>query len=317
MTTTLTERYIAATIRSLSPASEADVRAELDALIADAIEARVDDGEERADAERTVLTELGDPDILAAGYSDRPLNLIGPRYYLTWRRLLKLLLIIVPATAVGGVILAQALANASIGETIGQAVVVGLSVVVHVAFWVTLVFAVLERTGADTGIRWSVDQLPEPQTKGTGRADMIAALIFLALAVGALLWDRFIGFVRPDGTPLPILAPELWPWSIIGMFLLIAAEATLAILIYRAGRWTISFAVLNTAFAVLFASLTVTLLGRGQLFNPEFISYAFTDNGVNADTLHTLAVITGFSFFGFAVWDAIDGWIKMARATRR
>ena len=30
-----------------------------------------------------MLTELGDPVILAAEYADRPLHLIGPRYYLT------------------------------------------------------------------------------------------------------------------------------------------------------------------------------------------------------------------------------------------
>lgn len=40
---------------------------------------------------------------LAAGYVDRPLQLIGPRYFLTWWRLLKLLLAIVPAVAFVGV----------------------------------------------------------------------------------------------------------------------------------------------------------------------------------------------------------------------
>lgn len=159
MTTTLTQRYIAATVKSLSPAAQVDVRAELEASIADAIEGRVEQGEKREDAERTVLTELGDPTVLAAGYADRPLHLIGPRYYVTWWRLVKLLLMIVPVCVVGGVALGQTLSGAPIGTIIGQSIAAGLSSIVHVCFWVTLVFAVLERTGADMGLQWDVDQL--------------------------------------------------------------------------------------------------------------------------------------------------------------
>ena len=62
-------------------------------------------------AERAVLTDLGDPDKLAAGYTDRPLHLIGPRYYLDWWRLLKLLLWIVLPCAAFGVALGQTLAG--------------------------------------------------------------------------------------------------------------------------------------------------------------------------------------------------------------
>lgn len=49
------------------------------------------------EAEREVLTDLGDPAVLAAGYVDRSPQLIGPRLYLTWSRLLKRLLSIVPS----------------------------------------------------------------------------------------------------------------------------------------------------------------------------------------------------------------------------
>ncbi|POH57254.1 permease prefix domain 1-containing protein [Arthrobacter glacialis] len=311
MTATLTERYIAATIKSLPPESEMDVRAELEASIADAIEARIEEGEGRADAERAVLTELGDPGALAAGFADRALHLIGPRYYLTWWRLLKLLLAIIPATAVIGVVIAQSLAQAPMGEIIGQAVGVGISTVMHVAFWVTVVFAILERTGADTGVRWDVDQLPEPKSAGVGRGEVVASLLFLAVSAGALLWDRFQGFLRPNGEPLPIMNPDLWPWSISGLFLLIAAEAALAVSVYFTGRWTTGLAIVNTVLAVLFVSLAVSLLARGELINPEAIAYALS-NGVDADAQRTLALITGFSIVAIATWDAIDGWRKAA-----
>lgn len=317
MSSTLTERYIAATIKSLPSTAQDDVRAELAASIGDAIEARVEQGEDREAAERAVLTELGDPGVLAAGYADRPLHLIGPRYYLTWWRLLKLLWIIVPTCAFGGMLLAQALANAPIGEIIGSAIGVGVSSVAHVAFWVTLVFVILERTGADTGVRWDVDRLREPQETGTGRVDLIVSLVFLALAAGAIVADRFLGLVWLDGAPSPILNPELWPWSITGLLVLLAGEAVLAIAVYVAGRWNITLAFLNTALAVLFVSLTVTLLARGELVNPEFLDLAFTANGVDGEVLRILAVVTGFAIVGLAVWDVVDGWMKTARAARR
>lgn len=316
-TATLTERYIDATIRSLRPEMQDDVRAELEASIADAVEARLEQGESPDAAERAVLTELGDPGILAAGFADRPLQLIGPKYYLTWWRLLKLLLIIVPLCAMGGVALAQALAGASIGETIGAMVPVGISVIVHVGFWVTLVFFILERTGADTGVKWNVDQLPEPTPNGAGRADAIASVVFLGLVGGAVLWDAFIGFVPTDGGPIPLLHPGLWPWGISVLLVLLVAELLLTLAVYAQRRWTVATAVINTVLAAAFLSWSITLLVRGDLINPEFVSAVFTDNGVQDDTLRILGIITGFGLAIIPAWDIADGWIKTARAGRR
>ncbi|QDE34021.1 hypothetical protein FIV50_03980 [Microbacterium foliorum] len=315
-TATLTERYISATIRSLRPEVQDDVRAELEASIADAIDARLEQGETPSAAERSVLTELGDPGILAAGYADRPLHLIGPKYYLVWWRLLKLLLIIVPICAFGGVMLGQLIDGAPTGEIIGTAVVAALGSIVHVGFWVTLVFFVLERTGADTGVRWSVDQLPEPTQNGAGRADAIASIVFLVLGAGAVFWDAFVGFFPTEGAPIALLNPALWPWGITFLLALFVAEALLAVVVYAQRRWTIGTAVVNTALAVVFAAWSLTLLLHGALINPEFLSFVFTDNGVTDETMRILTVITGFALVAFPLWDIVDGWIKTARARR-
>lgn len=315
-TSTLTERYIGATIRSLTPELQDDVRAELEASVADAIDARLEQGESPAEAERAVLTELGDPGILAAGYADRPLHLIGPKYYLVWWRLLKLLLIIVPICAFGGVMLGQLIDGAPTGEIIGTSVVAALGSIVHVGFWVTLVFFIVERTGADTGVRWDVDQLPEPTQNGAGRSDAIASMVFLALGVGAVFWDAFIGFFPTGGEPIPILDPALWPWGITFFLALFAAEALLAVVVYAQRRWTIGAAVVNTLLAAVFAAWSLTLLVRGELLNPEFLSYVFSDNGVTDETMRVLTVITGFGLVAFPIWDIVDGWIKTVRARR-
>lgn len=327
MTATLTERYISATIRSLPPETQGDVRAELEASIADAVEARIDQGEDPQEAERAALTALGDPGALAAGYADRPLHLIGPRYYLAWWRLLKLLLMIVPVCALGGVALGQTIAGAPVGEVISSAVLATGGTILHVCFWTTLVFVILERSGTDAGMKWDVDQLPEASDDGVGRNELIASLVFLGLAVGALLWDRFRGFVVVDGEALPILDPGLWPWGIGVLFLLIVAETVFAIVVYRRRGWSTALAVVNTVLAVAFLAWTLTLLLTGDLVNPDFLAHIVAAGGDGfaagdaeaADEggiFRILAVLLGFGIALGVGWDIVDGWRKARRQGR-
>lgn len=315
MTTSLPERYIAATIKDLPPQLHAEVRLELEASIADAIEARVAQGEDRHSAQRAVLTELGDPAVLAADYTDRRLQLIGPRYYLSWWQLLKRLLAIVPAVVFVLAAFVQVLAGGDLGDILGEAIVATITAALHVCFWVTLVFAILERSDTDTGIDWNVDQLPEPREADSGRPDLIATLIFLGLMLVALVWDQVSGLLRFDGQPVPILNPELWPWTMLGLVALIVLEIGFAIALYIQRRWNVTLAVLNTVLAVLVLTWVITLLARGTLFSAAFVDL-WLGNNVTGDTLSTLAVIIGFGAGVVAVWDIIDGWIKTPRDTR-
>lgn len=313
---TLTERYLHAVTRTLDADTAADVRAELIAAIDDALDARRELGETPAAAERAVLTELGDPGILAAGYADRRLQLIGPRYYPLWRRLLRLLLAIVPASVGGAVALGAAIEGAGVGAIAAQAITAALSTAVHVCFWLTLVFAILERTGTDLGAGWDVDQLPELPTTQPVRGEARGSLIFLAVCAVALLWDRLIGFVFIDGAAIPVLAPELWPLSGGAFLLLVVFEAMLEIAVVRRGAWTLTHAVVNTVIALVALSLALTLLTRGLLVNPQFVAALFTANGVTDDTVRILGILTGFALLGIAATDIAGGWIRCARANR-
>lgn len=316
MNTDMTERYILATIAGLPADIQDDLRAELTASIMDATDARIEQGEDPDAAERSVLTELGDPTLLAAGYADRPLHLIGPRYYLTWRHLLRLLLWIVPACAVVGVAIGQALVHASIGTLIGQSIAVGISAAVHVAFWLTVVFAILERTGAETGTPWHLDQLPEPRTSSSARSDGIAWLVFAGIGIGAILWDQLHGAARIDGEALSALDPGLWPGWMLALFVLIALEVLLAVGLVLRRRWSARVALAKTVLAVLWASWALSLIGRDQLVNPTFVDVALRANGVEADTLRVLAVILAVSILGGSIWTSIDGWLKARRDAR-
>ncbi|WP_144876890.1 permease prefix domain 1-containing protein [Microbacterium sp. 1.5R] len=326
-TATLTERYISATVHSLPPETQDDVRAELEASIADAVEARREQGEGSQSAERAVIVGLGDPGVLAAGYADRPLQLIGPKYYLTWWRLLKVLLWIVPTFAGVGVAIGKVFEFATFGETAGAVATTVVLSIVHVGFWTTLVFAILERTATGLRSTWNPDRLPDPTDPGPGRADLIATAVFLVAAAGAILWDALRGFVRDDGVPVPILDPALWPLGMAVLFALMLGELVLAIVVYRARRWTIGAAVVNTLLAVAFVAVALYLLLSDQLVNPGFLEYLATAHAAElaevdaraaeqGGIMNVLSVILGVVIVGAGLWDAIDGWIKALRARR-
>ena len=100
-----------------------------------------------AAAERAALSELGDPEILAARYTDRSLYLIGPGYYLDYRRLLGLLIAIVVPIVTLATVFAGLMAGTTVAAVALTGVTAGIGVGVQLAFWVTLVFALVERNG--------------------------------------------------------------------------------------------------------------------------------------------------------------------------
>ncbi|MGX1703015.1 permease prefix domain 1-containing protein [Microbacterium sp. NPDC055357] len=315
---TLTDRYIDAAMRTVPEKQRADLAAELRASIDDQIDARLDEGLARDAAEHAVLTELGDPDKLAADYTDRPLFLIGPRYYLTWWRLLKFLWAIVPACAVVGTTLGMSLAQEPVGEIFGTAWAVLMGSIVHIAFWTTLVFFIVERAarGADVGFvgEWTLDRLPEPRERGATLSDLVASLVLLAVMAGAVLWDHFVGVVyfADGGGWVSFLAPDLWPVGIAVLLLLIALEALLAIAVYARGRWDTRLATINVVLNLAIVVPAVWLLLTDRLLNPEFFPTFVPDDGETVTTI--IAVIFGFGIVGIAVWDAIDAFLKARRS---
>lgn len=316
---TLTDRYVDAAMRTVPEQQRTDLAAELRGSIDDQIEARVAEGLDAESAERAVLTDLGDPDKLAAQYTDRPLWLIGPRYYLTWWRLTKLLWAIVPLCAAFGVALGMTLSGEPVGEIIGTVVSVVIAVIVHIGFWTTLVFFTVERSagGKDVGFvsEWTPDQLPEPKDKGASLSDLVASLVFLAIAAGAILWDHFIGFgyhVNGGGW-MSFLAPSLWPWWIAGLFALMVLEALLAIFVYARGRWDFGLATVNAVLNVAIAVPALWLLSQQQLINPEFFPTVIpADSAATVESV--VSIVFGFGIVAIAVWDSIDAYLKARRA---
>jgi hypothetical protein len=322
MTTTenLTERYVWAAVRTVPEPQRAELDRELRERIGDATDAHVETGASPADAERAALTELGDPAALAAQYIDRPLQLIGPKYYLAWLRLLKLVLVIVIPCAVLGVSIAQAVAGESIGGIIGASIGIAISVAVHIAFWTTLVFAILERTPAAQGrpgvdIAWTLDMLPAlPEPGRASRlAELITSVVLLAAFGIVLVLQHFVGVPWVEGlASVPLLSPELWSFWLPYFLVLIAAEIAFAFALYAWG-WNWWLATVNLVLNVAFTVPALWLLLTGQLIDEQVLEVMKWPWGESAPIIVAILVAV---VIAAAIWDVVDGAVKAYRVHR-
>ncbi|MDG4780524.1 permease prefix domain 1-containing protein [Micromonospora sp. WMMD961] len=310
---TLTDRYLAATLRSVPAPRRDEIASELRASIDDMIEGRTDGGQDATTAEREVLTELGNPDVLAARYADRRLQLIGPTYYLLWLRLLKLLLSFIPAIVGTIVTIVKATEGQGFGA-IGPGLVVAMQVAVQITFWLTLTFAIIERTQTAVDLpEWTVDQLPDaPARRGIPLADTIASVIMLLLTIGYLPFQHYQSWVRgTDGENIPILDPALWSFWLPALIVVLVASVVFEIVKYRIGRWTWPLFAVKALLSLAFAVPLVWLALSDRLLNPALAErLSWVAEAGNRDSLGlAIALITA----AIVIWDVID----TARKTRQ
>jgi hypothetical protein len=322
MNASLTDRYVTATVRDLDEDQRAEVERELRTTIEDMIDGRLEAGApSRPEAERAVLTELGDPVRLAAGYTGRPLFLIGPRVYPQWRRVMTVLLTtLVPlVTAVNLVVrlFVDDVATDGVGPAIVAALWVGFLVAVNVVFWVTVVFALAERGRVATGVEleWDPDQLPEDDGSGrVGLGETVASLAFLAVAALAIVWQQTSSPVTSGGESVPVLDPALWSGPLPWLLLVLAGQAVVVVLVHRRGSWTRGLAVANLALDLAFAVPLLLLLRGGSLFNPEFVDLLV--EGGWADAERDLNLSTAIGVLVVLVWEGVEASRRVRAAGR-
>lgn len=290
-TGTLTDRYVVEVVRRIPADQRGDVADELRATIADTVEARgLADPE---NAEREVLTEMGDPIRLAARYADRPLALIGPRLYPTYVRLLTVLLstVLPLVTALSAVL--DILDGQGAGAVIGGAVGAVLSVGAQMIAWLTVVFALIERSGKRAGAvgsAWTPDDLPDRRVSKERGAAGYAGVAWHALLIALIVWQHTAQPYQTDGgTRLDALNPDLWSgwiWPILaGLVGLVTLDAIRAVRV-----WTRSLAIWSAGAQAAFTLPLAWILHRQELFNPAFLSDA---NGgwQTPQSLYTVAVV--------------------------
>lgn len=299
MTTTLTDRYVYAATRWLPGRLRDEVDAELRERIADTVAAHGNTPE----AERITLEELGDPLRVAVDYTGREPALIGPRLFFQWLRLTMLIVAIVVPLVTAIVVLVGAFEGDSLGAIIGSAAWTLLQVTIHIVFWTTVVFVVLEwtNTPADVG-PWSVDQLPQTQSS-SGLSDLIASLVFLPVFAALVVWQHVGSPFFEDGERIAMADPSLWSWYLPLVLVVLALELGHALWLYRTG-WTWATAWANLALGLLFAVPTIIVLLRDEMINPQLVAHLSWDTGIVANAMTGIAASVAL----ISAWEIFDGF---------
>lgn len=231
MNTDWIDRYVADVARRLPEEQRKEVSAELRSSIYDQLEDRSgpEAGEEDVLA---VLRELGPPETVAASYLPATQYLIGPAWYPTFRRTLRIVFSVQAILFV----LATAVMVFGYGNDLnpGEAIFYFLDVAVESVVWtfgiILLIFFCLERAGTHYEAKrpaWDPRQLPAVKPRDmVGRAESVISLV---------VWAVFLAFLHFFRNP-PFLGDVVranLPWLSLAILLGMAHHA---VLLWQ-GRW--------------------------------------------------------------------------------
>jgi len=289
MKVNLVELYIQEVNRLLPEKSRANIALELRSTIEDMLPEEYSERDIKA-----VLEKLGSPAALAGGYRDQPMHLIGPRYYTIYVMLLKMILPI--STMIAGItMIAAYFIGYSEGEDIVKVVtsviLEGISTVIAVGiqvfFWLTLIFAILERTdkGKDqtplstSFEKWTPDDLKYipyiPKKKAISKYEVFGSFLWTAIWVSLYFYaDRLIGVYEGSGSAVNFVLAinqdvllSFWPIVLVVVLL----ELGLALYKMIKGQWTKKTALFNAIFEVI-----ATIVFLVIITNPNFMNQAFS-----------------------------------------
>ena len=277
----LQERYIAAGLKHIPLAEKEEVEKAMRRIIAERLQERGDPSEE---TEREVLRGLGSPRLLAEKQLKEPPHLIGPELYGTYMLIVK----IVMTVAVIGTLIGNTVDFIVNGETIlryiAQSFAAAIGVAIGAFGWVTLVFAIMEKTAKQkilTEIQedWSLADLPEKEKpqKPFSRVGVIIGIIFTVLFIILVnQYSQLLGFYYTlDGSiqeMIPMLNQEVFRSYLpyINGMLVLQLLFSASKLVFR--KWTYPVATANLILNVLSFVLLWFILQDTAILNPELVT---------------------------------------------
>ncbi|MNO57017.1 hypothetical protein D3C76_475420 [compost metagenome] len=288
----LIEIYIHEVTRRLPEQTREDIALELRSTIEDMLP---DDPDEQEI--KVVLAKLGNPAVLASEYRDQPMHLIGPRYYELYLMLLKMIIPIAVAVsliAMTAEYLIGYSGNQTVAEIVTAVINKGiasiLGVGIQVFFWITVVFAIIERT--DNGkekhpfttkmSKWTPDDLkdiiPIHKKKAIKNFEVFSTLLWIAIwATVYFNAEHLLGVYRGSSGAIDFVAPafnqdvllQYWPIVLV----VIGFEAALTIYKLIKKQWTKGLAIYTTAFELFSIIVFTVILRNPNVFNRDFITY--------------------------------------------
>ncbi|HCG4536157.1 TPA: hypothetical protein NJY08_005010 [Salmonella enterica subsp. enterica serovar Typhi str. AG3] len=329
----LIEVYIYEVTRRLPNKNREDIGLELKSTIEDMLPEKYSE-----DEVKKVLVELGNPAVLASEYNERPMHLIGPKYYDLYMSLLKMIVPIAVVIAFISVV-AKYLVGFESGDTVlnmglmilGEGIWSILNVFMQVFFWLTLTFAILERADHNEDKyprtmslqKWTPDDLKNisyiPQNRAVSKGYVFGSLLWTAIW-GTIYFnaDHLAGVYEGTGEGLEFILPALnqevlnsfWPLIVIVIGLEIAFTLTLFI----KNQWTKKIAFFNVIREVIGVIVLIFLITNSNLLNPEFLAYMSNILNIAADQIRNFIIgLTLILFPIFSIYNSMEGYRKANR----
>jgi hypothetical protein len=325
------DRYIYAATERLPEDTREDVSLELRANIEDMLP----DNPTESDI-RVVLERLGNPTNLADEYSQKKRYLIGPSMYDSYFSVLKLVTGIVTIVVMCLTLLAWIFDPPVDGTFVQMSIrffvdilVSCIQGVIQGFLWVTLTFAILEKSGVNEGKipfikkKWSPDDLPAIPVSKKRKISRIetAFSMFCIVFFTALIYfqSELIGLYIKGDNGLTLVSPlfvkeRLQSYIVI---ILVLTVIQLGILIWKfiSMKWTFSLAIANAASNTALSVFICVFLSDTSLFNQEFLSKIsdFTKTSLPEITsiwLRSSLWITIAVFISISLFDSVMGFVK-------
>ncbi len=292
------DKYIYGVVKYLPEKEREEIARELRANIEDMLE-----GDHSEENIIRVLEEMGSPYNLAVSYMGKDNYIIGPRVYHAYLEVMKVIAVV--ALVLGIIIFTIDLITKSneidsLGSVIS--VIIGgfgtiFSVLVGFAFWVTLFFVIIERTGSIDEIRSSIDkpfkvsqlrEVPKLSRKKISKVEMIITMVFTIFSIYVFLFRNDLIAIYARGQE-PIRAFNADGVNRYMFIILLGGAFSLFVstlkLIY--GRWNELLGILSAVDALISLGVVALILLSRDIINPEFIDYLnriIGDIGVNGAT---------------------------------
>lgn len=288
----LIEVYIQEVTRRLPERMRTDIALELRSTIEDMLP----DNYREEDVKR-VLNQLGNPAVLANGYKDQPMHLIGPRYFDLYVSLLKM---IVPIAIVISLIsiIAQNFIGYSGEESILNVVItiivngIGsiIEVGIQVFFWLTLTFAIIERVDKDKDPqpvtssmeKWTADDLKNityiPKRKAILKFEVFGSLMWTAIWATLYFYaSQLVGVYEGDGDRFEFVIPALNQEVLLSyrpiIVMIIVFEIALSLYKLLKEQWTKRMAIFNTILQIIITIVFTIIITNPNIMNQAFIAY--------------------------------------------
>lgn len=272
----LIDRYVFDVVRRLPEHQREDVGRELRVEIEAMAEDETVSKKPSKKHIYNVLMRMGDPALLADQYAERQRYIIGPLYYEMYLQVLKtVLLIVIPIITFLTFTGKLATVNDHFIMSLIYSVGAGIEVAMHVFFWVSLTFFLVERYSDGKDMKteaWTPDKLPMlPVKQQISKTDALVGVAWSVLAVWACIMQipDVHRMIAPE-VPL-FFAGDMWPYwtlTLLGLSLLsLIAEVLKLIIGGWTGLMTTIIVFTNTVVITFFISVINFVK---PVVNPEF-----------------------------------------------